>query len=90
MLPRSCMGSGRFKKGKMDLLRNVTDIASELRSNPLHSRLSAYESLMIAVEIQRNELYCQANVVNTIPGTPSALEKIAMELHSMVSQVALT
>lgn len=71
----------------MDLITNVVEIANGLLTAPGCKNLTPYEALSIAVQIQRNELYCQAHVVNTIPGTPSALEKIAMELHGITAQI---
>ena len=43
-------------------------------------KLTDFEALQIAVQIQRNELFAQAHVLNTRQGGPSALESIAIEL----------
>ena len=42
--------------------------------------LSVYESLKIAVDLQRNELYAKANVIPRDNEHPSALEYLAINL----------
>lgn len=42
--------------------------------------LSVYESLKIAVDLQRNKLYARANVIDPNNEYPAALESIAIKL----------
>jgi hypothetical protein len=60
-------------------MRELLDLARDLRTDVLS--LTDYESLDLAIKIQKNELYKRANVlVDEQLSVPSALEKIAMEL----------
>lgn len=71
----------------MNLTRDVTEIANDLLerlgTNPSSPKLSYFEALQIAVQIQRNDLYCKANVLKTDNVVPSALESIAMNLEKI-------
>lgn len=60
-------------------MKELNQLAQELiRETP--AGLTYYEALQIAVQIQKNEILKKAFVV--VPGSPSALEKIAMELSN--------
>ena len=43
-------------------------------------KLTDYEALRIALEVERNNLFIKAHVISSTDEYPSALEKIAMEL----------
>ena len=60
------------------LTDEVKDKAKKLRQDL--PTLSVYESLKIAVDLQRNELYAKANVIAPDNEYPGALESIAINL----------
>ena len=62
----------------MNYVSNVLRTADLLRDGA--KDITKFEALQIAVQIQRNELFAQANVLNTGRLVPSALEAIAIEL----------
>jgi DNA primase large subunit len=70
----------------MNYVSNVLRTADLLRDGA--KDITKFEALQIAVQIQRNELFAKANVLNTPNNAPSALEKIAMEIESLSSTIA--
>jgi hypothetical protein len=59
------------------LVREVSDLANEILE--CQWNVSHFEALQLATQIQYNEMYGIANVVEH--NAPTALEKIAMELQ---------
>lgn len=70
----------------MNYVKDLSDKANEIIE--AQWSVTPFEALQIAVQIQRNELYAQANVLNTVRLVPSALEKIGMELESLNNTIA--
>jgi hypothetical protein len=67
---------------------SVIEIAEDLRECPKHKKqLTVFESLQIAVLIQKNALFEVANVIG-YSNAPVALEKIGMELSSVASELS--
>ncbi len=64
-----------------DLKEELFELVDQLEMN-LHANekgMTTYEMFTIALALQKNRLYMEANVLGT--GHPSALEKIAMVLE---------
>jgi polyhydroxyalkanoate synthesis regulator phasin len=74
-----------MKTGVESIVEQFNDIVHELVQT---SDITLEDARNLAVKLQENlikadynEMYAKANVVNTLTPTPSALEKIAMELE---------
>ena len=74
----------------MDILtlqREVSDIANLIREADWEC--TNFETLQIAVQIQKNKILCDAHVVG-YKNTPSAFEKMAMELNNIANSIEIS
>ena len=69
-------------------MNHVSDVSKTAKRILDDWSISDFEALQIAVQIQRNQFYETANVINTVHNAPSALEKIGMEIEALSSTIA--
>lgn len=58
--------------------RKLNELASEFKAQ--HKELTEYESLRLAIELQRNQILQQAFVIHSEDKHPTGLEAIAIAL----------
>lgn len=73
------MYTAQSKDLKEEVFEIVELIENFIEENNYEDGMTVYETLKIAVEMQKNRLYMEANVLGT--GHPSALERISMVLE---------
>lgn len=69
-------------------MNHVSDVTKTAKRILEDWKISDFEALQIAVQIQRNQFYESANVINGFKDAPSALEKIAMEIEALSNVIA--
>lgn len=69
-------------------MNHVSDVSKTAKMLLEDWEISDFEALQIAVQIQKNQFFETANVINGFKNAPSALEKIAMEIQSIGETIA--
>lgn len=70
----------------MNLVKNLNTTTREILDT---WDITEFEALQIAVQVQKNELFAQANVLHTPTPVPSALEAISMSLDRLSDAVSM-
>lgn len=65
---------------------NIDKLAERLKIN--YPKLTTFQALNLAIQKQRNQILIAAHVVSASNLHPSAIEKIAMEMHESANELA--